>query len=146
MPKTAMSLQCRYWFHTCQHTTPSARKGTMLTVPVAMRSSVSCSTGWMSSGPGSDMRGLPFGRSCPTPPSLVIGSEPRRHDLAVERAQRALDGLEAVSRQCTHDSPSGARVVRTPTRRAGGVDHRLVARIEVEQRGALVERSVERVG
>ena len=52
MPKTAMSDQCSRLFHTCQHTTPSARNGKTVIVPVRKRSSVSLAVGWTSSAVG----------------------------------------------------------------------------------------------
>src|SRR3954453_4837773 len=47
-----MSYQCRRLFQTCHAATASRRNGTTVTVPVMMRSRVSCRTGSMSSGPG----------------------------------------------------------------------------------------------
>ena len=75
--------------------------------------------------------------------SLVIGAEARRDDLAAQRAQRTHDGLEAVRRQGTDNCPARPGVVGARSRGAGGAHHRLVARIEVQEGRALVERGVE---
>src|SRR5919107_406467 len=49
MPKTTKSCQCRKLSQACQTTTPSARKGTTVTIAVAMRSAVSLAHGSTSS-------------------------------------------------------------------------------------------------
>src|SRR5215210_7134541 len=56
--KTTRSLQPSSWAHTCQATTPSARNGTIVTVPVRSRSSVSFAHGSTSSRPGRPARSL----------------------------------------------------------------------------------------